>query len=50
MEAQQERGKFRAPDAALPELFGVKHQFHIVDDRWQVFQRRPLQTKTREER
>lgn len=36
--------------ASLPELFGIKYQFHIVDNGWQVFQRCPLQTKKREER
>ena len=37
------------PGCSLPELFGIKYQFHIVDNSWQVFQRCPLQTKNREE-
>lgn len=34
--------------ASLPELFGIKHQFHIVDNGWQVFQSCSLQTKSKD--
>ena len=42
---EEDGGKASGLGTSSPELFGVKHQFHIVDDRRQVFQRRPLQNE-----
>lgn len=44
-----DRGKASGRGASLPELFGVKHQLHVVDDRRQVLQRCPLRREIRED-